>query len=313
MKFIITGALGHIGSKLIRELGNSYPKSNIIMIDNLMTQRYCSLFNLPNTATYKFIEDDILNLDLPEIFKGSNAIFQLAAITNAAGSFEQKEQVEYNNFNTTEKIAEACCITNSPLIHLSSTSVYGTQKDIVDESCSDDELQPQSPYANTKLSEEKLLKALCKTDNLRFVTCRFGTIFGISPGMRFHTAVNKFCWQAAMGKPITVWETAYEQKRPYLDLDDAVKALMFIVERKLFDGEIYNILTHNLTVKDIIESIGNNITNINIEFVKAEIMNQLSYNVSNNKFCDLGFEFRGNLDKAINNTIDLLKNSNSIK
>ena len=34
--------------------------------------------------------------------------------------------------------------------------------------------------------------------------------------MRFHTAVNKSCWQAVMGQPLTVWETAYGQKRTYL-------------------------------------------------------------------------------------------------
>ena len=53
---------------------------------------------------------------------------------------------------------------------------------------------------------------------LKGVSCRFGTIFGASPGMRFHTAVNKFCWQAVMGQPITVWSTAYDQKRPYLEV-----------------------------------------------------------------------------------------------
>jgi hypothetical protein len=36
-------------------------------------------------------------------------------------------------------------------------------------------------------------------------------------------------------------------------------------------------------------------------------MNQLSYNVSNNRFSDLGFEFKGDLEQGIGNTIDLLK------
>ena len=62
---------------------------------------------------------------------------------------------------------------------------------------------------------------------LRFITCRFGTIFGTSIGMRFHTAVNKFCWQAVIGQPITVWRTALHQYRPYLDLKDAVKAIVY--------------------------------------------------------------------------------------
>ena len=47
--------------------------------------------------------------------------------------------------------------------------------------------------------------------------------------MRFHTAVNKFCWQATMGQPISVWTTAYDQKRPYLDIEDDVDYLLYSV------------------------------------------------------------------------------------
>ena len=59
------------------------------------------------------------------------------------------------------------------------------------------------PYAASKVRGEQLLEELGRTAGLRFVTCRFGTIYGVSPGMRFHTAVNKFCWQAAMRLPLT--------------------------------------------------------------------------------------------------------------
>ena len=308
MKIAVTGALGHIGSKLIRELPVTFPGAEIVMIDSMATQRFSSLFNLPDTARYRFIEGDILSYDLASLFDGADAVMHLAAITNAAGSFEIKGRVERENFECTRCVAEACLKVGAPMIHLSSTSVYGTQKEIVDENCSEEELKPQSPYAETKIREEKLLKGMYNEQRLKNVVCRFGTIFGISPGMRFHTAVNKFCWQAVLGQPITVWTSAYDQKRPYLDLNDAIQAIAFIIKNGIFNGEIYNVLTHNLTVRDVVNVIHEWVPDLKIDFVDHEIMNQLSYSVSCEKFKSLGFDCKGSIHKGIRETIELLKN-----
>ncbi len=309
MKIVIAGALGHIGSAAIRELPLAFDKAQIIMIDNMLTQRYCSLFNLPAEGNYHFIEEDVLDVDLNTIIAGADVMLQLAAITDAASSFENKEQVEYNNYNTTVKIAEACGTVGCPMIHMSSTSVYGTQQKVVDEDCSEHELQPQSPYAETKLKEEKYLQELGASENLRFVTLRCGTICGVSPGMRFHTAVNKFCVQAVMRQPLTIWRTALNQKRPYLALSDAMEAFKFIIENNLFDNRVYNVLTDNLTVNSIIQWITRHISNLDITYVDTEIMNQLSYDVSNARFKEQGFEFTGSIEKSIDKTIELLKRS----
>ena len=41
---------------------------DIVMIDNMMTQRFPSLFNLPETGNYQFIEGDVRTLNLNSIF-----------------------------------------------------------------------------------------------------------------------------------------------------------------------------------------------------------------------------------------------------
>ena len=309
MKIVITGALGHIGSQLIRDIPFAFPQAEIVMIDNLSTQRFCSLFNLPTTGKYRFLEADVLRDDLTSIFIGTDVVIHLAAITNAAGSFEIREKVEQVNYNGSEIVARECLKNDCALIFISTTSVYGVQDEIVDETCTATDLKPQSPYAESKLRAERMLQMLGEEKGLRFVICRFGTIFGTSIGMRFHTAVNKFCWQAVIGQPITVWRTALNQYRPYLELNDAVKAIQFIMQRDLYDGQVYNVLSANATVKNIIEVISHYVPELSIRYVDKEIMNQLSYHVSNSRFKDLGFNFRGSLEKGVRKTIDLLKTS----
>lgn len=306
MKVVITGALGHIGSRLIRDLPFSFPGCEIVMVDNMMTQRYCSLFSLPKEGIYRFIDADITKMDLAPLLDGADVVVHLAAITDAAGSFERAAQVEENNFSATLRVAEACAKAGVRLITLSSTSVYGTQAELVDEDCTEEELKPQSPYATTKLKEERLVQQLVKEQGLKAGIYRFGTIFGVSPGMRFHTAVNKFCWQAAMGLPITVWSTAYDQKRPYLDLGDACRAVAHIIRNELFDGRIYNVLTLNATVRDIVDSIRRFVPTLEVQFVDSKIMNQLSYEVLDARFRGTGYMPTAKLVESLEQELKLL-------
>ena len=311
MKLIVTGALGHIGSRIIRELPILFPGVEIVMIDNMATQRYSSLFDLPAQGLYSFIEGDILTLDLDSLFSEADAVIHLAAITDATNSFNNQEKVEHNNYTASLRVSESCVTSNVNMFLISSTSVYGTQEKQVDENCEFKELKPQSPYAETKLKEEALIKTKIQKEGLRAVILRLGTIFGTSPGMRFHTAVNKFCWQAVMGQPLTIWKTAFDQKRPYLDLVDAIRVIAFFLKNNKFDGRVYNVVTLNSTVREMVGIIRDFIPALNTEFVDSQIMNQLSYEVINKRLGEESFVFQGDIKKGIRNTILLLKQSMS--
>ena len=300
MRVVVTGALGHIGSRFIRSLPASFPGADVVLLDDFSTQRYPSLFDLPEGARYRFVEADVLRADLGAIFAGADAVVHLAAITNAEASFDKQAEVERVNFDGTERVAHACMRAGAGLVFLSTTSVYGTQAGVVNETCSTEELRPQSPYAESKLRAEQLIAQL-GSEGLRSVTFRFGTIVGPSPGMRFHTAVNKFCWQAVLGEPLTVWRTALHQRRPYLDLTDGVRAIEFVLARGL-DGSLYNVLTANASVAEIVAMIREVVPDVRVTEVDSRLMNQLSYEVSDARFRARGFEPRGDLRRAIADT-----------
>jgi nucleoside-diphosphate-sugar epimerase len=303
MNIIVSGGLGHIGSLLIRRLLFSKSIKNLIVIDNISTQRYSSLFNIKNKIKLILIEKNVQEVNLKSILKKNDIFIHLSAITNAAESFSIKNKIFLNNFDSTKYIADSCRSKNAKLIFISSTSVYGSGDKIMYED-RDDNLKPQSPYAECKIKEENYIKSLSK--KLKFVIFRFGTIVGTSPGMRFHTAVNRFCWQASHNQAITVWKYSYTQCRPYLDLSDAIKVFEYFIFKNLFNCQIYNVVTFNKSVKDIIDLIKIYKKKIKINFVKNTIMNQLSYSASREKIIKTGFVFRGNLKKSIKKIIKIL-------
>ena len=314
MRIAVTGALGHIGSRAIRELPGLLDVGEVemILIDDLSTQRYPSLFELPDSVRYRFVEADVTQADLRPLFEGCESVIHLAAMTDAASSHGRAEEVERNNLTCTENVIEACLETGSQVVLCSSTSVYGSQDRIQDESCPLEDLRPQSPYATTKIREEMTVREAVASRGLGACVLRLGTIFGTSPGMRFHTAVNRFCWQAAMGQPLTVWRTALDQRRPYLDLADALQAFALVMSQDIRSGDVLNVVTENATVGRVVDSIRRRVPDLVVELVESPIMNQLSYEVASDRIRDLGFHPMGSLDDAIDATLARLHRCRSL-
>lgn len=308
MKILVTGALGHIGSRFIHSIKPG-EFDDVIMLDNLATQRYCSLFDLPEGVKFRFYEDDICTADLDKYFAGVDIVLHFAAMTESAGSIDRQKEVEEVNLLGTERVAAACRKNGCRLFFPSSTSVYTSASEFLDEDSETDEKNAQTPYAASKIISEQLLRKMGESEGLKYVICRFGTIFGRSKGMRFHTAVNKFCWQAVMGRPLSVWRTALEQKRPYLDLGDCVEAIKLIIKNDLFNNGTYNVVTLNCAVKDIIEAIKKVVPDAEIKYVDSKAMNQLSYIASAGRFEKLGYKFKGDLGRSVKDTVDMLKNA----
>jgi len=216
--------------------------------------------------------------------------------------FSNKKKMFKNNLGCMKNVIDFCIENKSKLIHLSSTSVYGKQAKIVNED-DDSFLKPQSPYADIKLMEENILKK--NKHKLKFMSFRFGTIAGISPGMRFHTAINKFCFNAAIDQKIMIYKTAYNQYRPYLSIKDAFKVFKFCIEKNMFKNDVFNALSQNLTVKQVVGMIRKYKKNAKIKFVNAKIMNQLSYHVDNKKLNNLGLKLNSNIERDIKETLKL--------
>ncbi len=302
MKLLITGACGHIGSFIIEKIKNIKKIKEVVLIDNFKSHRYSTLFNLKKNKKYSFYNIDLSKVSLIN-FKKVDYIIHCASLTNAQGSFSIKKEMFRNNISCMKNVINYCIKNKSKLIHISSTSVYGKQVKIVNEN-DQSLLNPQSPYAEIKLQEEKMLKK--NKNKIKFMSFRFGTIAGVSKGMRFHTAINKFCFNAALNEKILVYKTAYNQYRPYLSLKDAFKVFKFCIDKDIFNNDVYNALSGNYTVKQIIKMVKKYKKKTSIKFVKTKIMNQLSYHVYDKKLIRLGLKLNSPVQNDIKDTIKLL-------
>ena len=304
MKILITGGLGHIGSYLLENIDKIKFIKKIYIIDNLSTNRYCSLFNLPKTnKKIYFYQNDLSLRNALKNFKKVDVVLNLASLTDAEGSLKINNKIYRNNLGIFDNILRYCKKNSSKLIHISSTSVYGEQRGLVDENCK--KLKPKSPYAEIKVKEENILK---KKNKIRFVSYRFGTISGVSKGMRFHTAINKFCLYSVLGKPLPIWKSMMNKPRPYLSLRDAFKVIKFTIENNFFNNETFNILSENLTLKKIIGYFKKYKKTIKIKYEKSKLVNQYSYRVSNEKFTRKALLLKSNIYHDIKFTLKMFRN-----
>ena len=308
MNILITGVLGHIGSSVLADISKIKKLKYVYLIDSARSNNLNILFKLKNKdkkTKIKFIEGDLLeNKVLNKVKHKIDVVIHLASITNAEASFKFKKLIYSNNFGIFKKIVDFCIKKRAKLIHFSSTSVYGSRSSLVDEDSKF--LSPQSPYADIKLFEEKYLKIRKK--KIRYISLRLGTITGISKGMRFHTAVNKFCFKTILREEVPVWNNAIDQYRPYLSLTDLKKVLFYIINNNIFDKKIYNILTKNYTVRQVLKMIKDNNFKIKIKKTQSPMLNQNSYKVSNKKIKKFKISFSNDIKNDIRETLGLIKN-----
>ncbi|HJZ18806.1 MAG TPA: SDR family oxidoreductase, partial [Candidatus Nanoarchaeia archaeon] len=281
----------------------------IRIFDNLSTQRYCSLFDLPKThVRYEFVEGDINDINkVKDAVKNIDIVIHLASVTDAPSTINNPELTQRVIFEGTWNVVNASMHANvKRFLYPSTTSVYGEAEGIVSEDSSEENYKPASPYAEAKRKTEKLLQKISEETGFPIIILRKGTIFGTSIGMRFHTAVNKFCWLAAMNKSLTVWDSALNSKRPYLGLNDCISAYKFFeINGKI--GEIYNVLTKNFEMREIIDAIKQVIPEVKIEITKSPLLNQKPYHVGDSKIRELGFAPKDSLYENIRETIELFK------
>ena len=187
--------------------------------------------------------------------------------------------------------------------------------------------QPGSFYHLSKVHDSHNIMFTCRAWGLRATDLNQGMVYGtVTPGTAqdprlvnrfdyddiFGTALNRFCVQAALGEPLTVYGKG-GQTRGYLDLRDTVRCIELAIENPAREGEyrVFNQFTEQFSVlqlaelvKDAGQKLGLTVEIDHVPNPRVELEEHY-YNAKHTKLLDLGLEPHYMTDSLLDSLLNI--------
>ena len=252
---LVTGGAGYVGSVLIPTLIRE--RYFVKCLDRFFFGReYLSKSDF--SEKIELIQNDIRFFD-PHILKDVDIVLDLAALSNdPVGELNPEKTYEINHKGRSRVAKLSKEFGVKRYILASSASIYGQQDDIANENS---QVKPLTAYSKANHNAE-IDNIPLNDDDFIVTALRFSSIYGVSPRMRFDTAVNCMVLDLFKKKKITV--NGRGNKRPFIFTKDVVKSYMTVINasKEKIAGQIFNVGSNeqNLTMEElahqIVESIG---------------------------------------------------------
>jgi len=251
-KILVTGGAGYVGSVLVRAL---LKKGYQVRVVDKLVFTDQSLEEIKNKI--ELIKGDVCSIG-PEIMDGIDAVIHLAGFSTEPVSQYNPRYTDLLNHLATERMAKFAKERGiKRFIFSSSCSIYFTYNTPPDPSFSKetDPINPISAYSLSKRAAEQALLELAD-DNFQPIIFRKGTIYGLSPRMRFDLILNAFTKDAFSRKLLTV-DAGGQVWRPLVDIQDVVSAYVKALELPLekVGGKIFNITTENWNAGELAKRV----------------------------------------------------------
>lgn len=224
-KVAVTGATGFLGSRLIEELCQQ---------DGYYVYAFSSRGEEMQKVNksrniHFFYKDAFFSKDLMQILKDA-FIINCAFPRNSTGT-GMAEGLRYihNVFNMSRVVGAKA------IINISSQSVYSQKRNEL--ATERTQVCLESPYAVGKFATELMLEDACRGTDMAYTNLRMASLIGPGFGQRI---VNRLINQAVKEKAIRIVRS--EQKFGFLDIEDAAKALLSLLETNIMEWKaIYNV------------------------------------------------------------------------
>lgn len=258
---LITGGAGYIGSHTIVEILKDI-NYNVVVVDNFSNSNRQIIERIEKIINKRLkIYDIDCREDLTNIFSENkiDSIVHFAAFKSVNDSINRPLEYYDNNINSLINILKFCDKFNvKEIIFSSSCSLYGNVDTLpVDEMT---KLSvPESPYANTKLIGENILKDVSKSNkDLKIISLRyFNPVGAHESGLIGESPINKpnnilpvICNSVQSGEEMVVFGNDYETPdgsciRDYVHVSDIASAhylaIKYMESNMNLNYEVFNL------------------------------------------------------------------------
>jgi ADP-L-glycero-D-manno-heptose 6-epimerase len=236
--YVVTGAAGFIGSRLVAGL-NRRGVREIIVVDNL--QQSEKMRNLVDCEIADYVDQAQLAETLEKLQGSIEAVFHQGACSDTMES-DGRYMME-NNYAYSRRLLEWCQDEEVPLIYASSASVYGAGPDFrEDRRCE----KPLNVYGYSKFLFDQYVRGILEAKTAQVAGLRYFNVYGPNEAHKGRMAsVALHAWQQlhAEGKVrLFVGSGGYgdgEQRRDFVYVDDVVAVNLWLLERRDVSG-IFN-------------------------------------------------------------------------
>ena len=256
MCYLVTGGLGVGGSLLTRQLCSQ--GHTVVILDAMESPRTALtrewLLRDCGTAV-TVVVGRVESYPLDPLVESCDAIIHAAAHTGIPHSALDPEDDWVSNVDATRKLLDAVRRYPRPTVVMSSVKPYRVH-DLPVEVSGDRyiwrdfrfgiseswPLEPDEPYAASKLAQSALTMAWSRTWDLPVTCLRFSNLYGpaLCHGPR-HGWLTWFCLSAAMGVPIKVQGNGF-QVRDMLYSSDINAALLTALDHiQTLKGQVFNV------------------------------------------------------------------------
>ena len=238
MYYVVTGAAGFIGSRIVEAL-NRAGVTDIVAVDNL--SRSAKVANLTRLEIADFLDKGEFLQRLDSFDGAVEAVLHQGACSDTM-ELDGRYMME-NNYRYSKTLLDWCQEAEIPLLYASSASVYGAGAEFREERGCE---RPLNVYGYSKFLFDQLVRRALPGKTAQIAGFRYFNVYGPNEahkGRMASVAFHAYNQLAATGK-VQLFEGSAgygngEQRRDFVHVDDVVDVNLWFLEHREVSG-IFN-------------------------------------------------------------------------